>query len=309
LRQDKRLRIGKIPYANLFPIFYYLENKSNHSGYRFIKGVPSTLNRMLREGRLDISPSSSIEFLRNKDKYSILPFLSISSSGPINSILLFSKYQLDDLRGKTIAVSSESETSAVLLKIILNEFLSLRCRFRATRRSSIKNILTSSPAVLLIGDTAMREAKKIRTQNTKHRIQNTEHRIQNTEHRAQSTEHGTQIEEEGREDGSNHSLWIYDLGELWFRHTGLPFVFALWIVRRDSLPHKKELIKRLASDLIKARDYTSKRLSSIANKAPQNRWMKKEELLNYWRDISYDFTERHLEALRLFEEYARKIRG
>lgn len=295
MRQDRRLRIGKIPYANLFPIFYYLETRCNHSGYKFIKGVPSTLNRMLREGRLDISPSSSIEFLRNKDKYSILPFLSVSSSGPVNSILLFSRYQLDDLRGKTIAVSSESETSVVLLKIILNEFLSLRCRFRATRRSSVRNILTYSPAVLLIGDSAMREAKRIRGQNT--------------EHRTQSTEHRAQTVEGGREGGSNRSPWIYDLGELWFRHTGLPFVFALWIVRRDSLPYKEKLIKRLASDLIKARDYISKRLSFITNKAPQNRWMTKGEILNYWRGISYDFTERHLEALRVFEEYARKIKG
>ncbi|NOZ68216.1 MAG: hypothetical protein GXP46_02995, partial [Deferribacteres bacterium] len=92
--------------------------------------------------------------------YLILPWFSISSSGPVKSILLFSKIPLNELGGKTIEVSSESETSTALLRVILRDFLSVKSRFRQTNRRSVRGILTSSPAVLLIGDTAMIEAKK-----------------------------------------------------------------------------------------------------------------------------------------------------
>lgn len=69
--RETRLIVGRIPYANLFPFFYYLENRCDSSLYKFINGHPSKLNKLLREGLLDISPSSSIEYLRNKDKYSL----------------------------------------------------------------------------------------------------------------------------------------------------------------------------------------------------------------------------------------------
>jgi|Deesub1362A_J573_1020465.scaffolds.fasta_scaffold00169_64 chorismate dehydratase len=267
------LRIGRIPYVNLFPFFYYLETRCDNSFYRFINGHPSRLNRMLREGLIDISPSSSIEYLKNKDIYSILPFLSISSEGRIDSILLFSKYPLDELDGQMVTLSSDSDTSVVLLKIILKEFEGLRCNFRTVNCRGIKNPLSISSAVLLIGDTAMKEAKRLRQQTA------------------------------DREDSSIH---IYDLGELWHKHTGLPFVFALWIVRNESLDKKEGLVKRLSLDLYNAREYASRYLGILADSAPQRQWLSKRELVEYWENISYELTERHIEGLTLFERYAIK---
>lgn len=270
--KDNRLNIGRIPYANLFPIFYYLENKCEISGYRFIKGVPVRLNKMLREGEVDVSPSSSIEYLRNKDKYLVLPWFSISSSGPIKSILLFSKYSLDELGGKTIAVSSESETSTLLLKIILKEFFSIKCSFKQESRRSVRNILTSFPAMLHIGDTAMIEAHKISRDKSRH-----------------------------------SSMYVYDLGDLWDKYTGLPFVFALWIVRKQASEEKGELIMKLSDDLRKAGEFAKKRFKMIAREAPQNKSLSEKELVEYWKLISYDFSEKQLEGLNLFEKYAKRL--
>jgi len=274
--KDKKLRIGRIPYANFFPIFYYFDNECDNSKYRFVRGVPSKVNKMLREGELDISPSSSIEFLRNRDRYRILPWFSISSSGYINSILLFSKYPIQELGGKDIALSSESETSTVLLKIIFKEFLSLKSRYSSINKRSVKNILTSFPAVLLIGDTAMREAKK--------------------------------IESRVRSRASGNSVYVYDLGELWFKYTGLPFVFALWVARKESVSLKKDLIRQFTTDLLNAKKYASKKFPLIARESPQKKWLSEKELVDYWKMISYDFTEKHLEGLNLFEKYALKYR-
>jgi chorismate dehydratase len=270
--KSKKLLIGKIPFANVFPFYHFLERKCDCSRYTFIEGVPSLLNKMIRDGKIDISPSSSIEYLRYKDNYALLPFFTISSVGPVSSILLFSKIPLEELDKKTIAVSSHSETSAMLLKIIMRNFLSLNPRYRTIKNGSLKKVLTSYPAYLLIGDEAMKEAKNLSTAN-----------------RQPST------------------VYIYDLGELWFHYTGLPFVFALWIVRRKSLSKKKKLIEDFTRDLLHAKAYAVQKRTTIARHAPQKKWMKQRELVNYWGRISFDFTEKHLAGLELFEKYALKI--
>jgi len=275
--KDNKLNIGRIPYANLFPLFHYLDTECDNSAYRFTRGVPSKLNKMLRSGELDISPSSSIEYLRNKDRYSILPWLSVSSSGPIKSILLFSELPINSLEGKTVAVTSDSETSTALLKVIFREFLSIKCRYRPTGLHSVNNILSSFPAVLHIGDTAMLEARK----------------------------YNQRIETAGAK--KQKPLHIYDLGELWYEHTGLPFVFALWVIRKKAFSQKKELMKRLSSDLLNAKKFAKENLPLIASEAPQKKWLSEKDLIDYWEIISYDFTEEHLEGLKLFEKYASRL--
>ena len=270
--KNNRLRVGRIPYANLFPIFYYLDNKCDISNYRFVKGVPSKLNKMLRDGEVDVSPSSSIEYLRNKDKYVVLPWFSISSSGPIKSILLFSKYTLDELGGKAIAVSSESETSTLLLKIILKEFFSVECSFNQESRRSVRNILTSFPAMLHIGDTAMIEAHKLSLDKQR-----------------------------------QASMYVYDLGDLWDKYTGLPFVFALWVVRKTVAEEKGDLIRKLSDDLMKAGKFAGRRFKMIAREAPHNKSLSEKELVEYWKLISYDFSEKQMEGLKLFEKYAMRL--
>lgn len=279
------LKIGKIPYANLFPVYHCLEKGNNHSIYRFVNGVPSSLNKMLRDGRLDVSPSSSIEYLRHKDKYSIIPWFSVSSEGPVGSIFLFSKLPIEALDKKTIAVSSHSETSVALLKIVLKEFLSLNCKFRKVDGGSPKKNLKFFSACLLIGD----EAMKAKNQST-----------------VNSQQSNPPLPTFSK--GGQRGIYIYDLGELWFKHTGLPFVFALWIVRKKSLSQKRELIKKLFLDLITAKRYASKKFSLIARHAPQRKWLSAKELINYWKGISYDFTDKHMEGLRLFEKYAFRMR-
>ncbi len=278
------LKIGKIPYANLFPVYHYLEKGNKHSIYRFINGVPSSLNKMLRDGKLDVSPSSSIEYLRHKDKYLIIPWFSVSSDGPVGSIFLFSKLPIEALDKKTIAVSSHSETSVALLKIVLKDFLSLHCKFRKVEGGSPKKNLESFSACLFIGDEAMKARKGVMSYELRVKNKKSNSKLQTL----------------------NPELYTYDLGELWFKHTGLPFVFALWIVRKKSLSQKRELIKKLFLDLIAAKRYASKKFSLIARHAPQRKWLSAKELINYWKGISYDFTDEHMEGLRLFEEYALK---
>jgi len=149
--ESSLLRIGKIPYINLFPIFYILENECNCSGYEFIEGFPSTLNKLLRCGAIDVSPSSSIEYLRYRDKYTLIEGHSISSEGPVGSILLMSSVPIEKLEGKTILTSSQSETSVALLEIIMKRFYKIECSFRPTN-DTVDTLRNRADAYLTIGD-------------------------------------------------------------------------------------------------------------------------------------------------------------
>ena len=107
-----------------------LENECDCSGYEFIEGVPSALNYMLRIGEVDVSPSSSIEYLRHSDEYAIVEDHSISSMGPVGSIILLSGKPIEELNGLSVLTSSHSETSVALLEIILRKFFNVRCSLK-----------------------------------------------------------------------------------------------------------------------------------------------------------------------------------
>ncbi len=260
----RKLKIGRFSYSNLFPIFYMLERESDCRQYEFIEGVPSELNRRLRLGEIDISPSSSIEYLRNSALYDLVPDHSISSEGPVRSIFLFSRKPLEALGGETVLVTSQSETSVALLRIILTKFLGLSCRFRQTA-GQVQQTMKSHAACLLIGDDALLQALKWR------------------------------------------DMHIYDLGELWTRQTGLPFTFALWLVRKDSMPEKKELIKGFILDLDRAKKHALTALRTIAPASPFSDILSVEELVQYWQGISYDFNSKHRQGLALFRQFAEEL--
>lgn len=260
----KCLKIGKINYLNLFPIFKCLEEDHDTQAFEAIEGVPSILNKLLREGRLDISPSSSIEYLRNRDMYEIIEGHSISSFGAIQSILLFSKRPIEKLNGQTILTSSQSETSVVLLDIILKKFYGQDVTLKPSDIVA-SEALESNHACLLIGDDALIGRKR---------------------------------------SGHFSTLNIYDLGDIWFRNTGLPFVFALWIARRDSLREKRQEIEAFKSSLNRAKAKALKNFEHLASENYLQGILSKEEIVSYWRQISFDLGEEHLKGLELFRAMA-----
>jgi len=287
-KRKSLLKVGKIPYANLFPIFYMLQRECNCSGYEFIEGVPSTLNRLLRSGEIDISPSSSIEYLRCESQYTLVEGHSISSKGPIGSILLFSKKPIEELEDKTILVSSQSETSVALLEIILRKFYKIECPLRPTDGSA-DSVMDKADAYLLIGDDALKAAKIVTS----------------------STPYLTRPPRGGGQGWGE--IRIYDLGDLWYKNTGLPFVFALWIARKDCFSEKAELLKTFIHDLHKAKDLALQNLDKIARELKPLLLSRhavnitEEDLISFWKGISYDLTEEHKRGLELFRKYSEEL--
>lgn len=149
------LRIGRIAYANCTPIFHELQRQAPDEDYQFVGGVPSHLNARLAAGEIDVCPSSSIQYALHPERYLILPDLSISSIGAVGSVLLFSRIPIEELTGQTILLSSESATSVNLLRILMKKRFGCSCRF-AVSEQPLDSALQEAPAMLLIGDSALR---------------------------------------------------------------------------------------------------------------------------------------------------------
>lgn len=272
----EKLRVGKIPYANLFPIFYTLETAFDCSSYEFVEGVPSRVNRMLREGAVDISPSSSIEYLRDAASYRVVEGHSISSRGPVGSVFLFSERPPGELDGATIAVTAQSETSVALLRIILERFHGVRSTFIVSEAPED----AGAAAFLLIGDDALKYAKGQGA-------------------RGREAEHPCPLP-------PAPCPVAYDLGELWYRHTGLPFVFALWIVR-PGIGEKGPALDAFLKDLDAAKERALRALPEIARHSPLRAFMSEGEILDYWSKLDYELTAEHRKGLALFERYLKEL--
>jgi chorismate dehydratase len=260
----QRLLIGEIPFANLFPIFYMLKRGPGLSDYEFIVGSPSELNKKIREGLIDVSPSSSIEYLRHSERYELIENHSISSRGPVRSILLFSRRPIERLGGLTVLTSSQSETSVALVQIVLKKFYGLDCHFKSSGLP-LKDALGPDTPYLLIGDEALRESLKW------------------------------------------PGLYIYDLGDVWYKHTGLPFTFALWIARKSCRTEKSWLYNKFIDDLSRAKTSALSSLGAIAAASPLKKTLSEEYLISYWKGMSFHFTQDHKEGLELFRTYAKEL--
>lgn len=93
---------------------------------------------------------------------------------------------------------------------------------------------------------------------------------------------------------------VIDLGELWYHYTGLPFVFALWIVNRNAADNKSTELRDFANQLMRSRMKASESYVEMAAGVEERAWMGEQALVEYWQRVSYDLDPLHLEGLRCF---------
>jgi len=256
------LRLGHIIYSNCYPVHAGLLNGSIPFPFEVIKGIPTELNRFLAEGKIDVSPSSSIEYAVHSHKYVLLPDLSITSTTRVMSIVLESKVPLKDLNGLTVALTTASATSIVLLRVILELFEGLNVDYLQYDQGS-EDPYGRADAVLTIGDLALRRF------------------------------------------ASPSFTHAYDLGELWHRHTGLPFVFALWQVN-----YRKNLesdLARLYDILMESKRYGLSRLQELADRSSGDFGLSPETLVTYWKNFSYGFGPEEQKGLLTYYRYAAEL--
>ncbi len=153
------IRLGIVSYLNTFPYLYGLEKRlQDDSSIQLCFGTPAELNKKMGQGALDIALLSSIELTRHPDSYNSLPDLGIGVREAAGSVLLFSQVPLEQLKGKTMAVTSASATGVALLRLLLEKCWGIE-GVGFQRRMNFRGIRDQFSAILAIGDEAL-EAKQ-----------------------------------------------------------------------------------------------------------------------------------------------------
>jgi chorismate dehydratase len=256
------LKLGHIIYSNCFPPHAGIITGKTAFPFRLVEGVPTALNRMLFEGAIDVSPSSSIEYAVNPGRYVLLPGLSITAKNRVMSIILQSRVPIADLDKKTVALTTASASSVVLLRILLEKQLNVHPGFVHFEQGR-EDPFARAEAALFIGDIAIR----LRT--------------------------------------TPSHPYLYDLGALWHKFTGLPFVFALWQVN-----YKKSIdkdLKVLCDILELSKSYGLENIQELARTHADRFGIPAQVLVDYWTSFSYNLGDEEQKGLRAFYGFAAEL--
>jgi chorismate dehydratase len=254
----KSLRIGCVKYLNARPLIYGWEGDVDFDH-------PSALCNKLAAGKLDVALVSSFEFLRNPI-YRIVDDVSISSDGPVYSVVVAHRGEITEI--EEIELDPASETSGNLLRCLIAE-LGLKPRLTesqpagnisAGRTGNMPMFTAARRARLLIGDQAVRFRQQYADQ-------------------------------------------FWDLGEEWKKLIGLPFVYALWLIRPE-VADAEQIANQLRglrdANLANLDNFVAKVVAGVADPS-QRREVDREFLSRYYTEhLRFSFGEKEREGLRSF---------
>lgn len=106
---------------------------------------------------------------------------------------------------------------------------------------------------------------------------------------------------------NNPGYHMYDLGELWYQHTGLWMVFAVWAVRRDVSLHKPELLRSVHNEFLRSKRKGFAELDEVVAQAKKEFGATAEFWKIYYTGLSYDFTPEHKRGLEYYYACAADI--
>ncbi|WP_272700298.1 menaquinone biosynthetic enzyme MqnA/MqnD family protein [Desulfovibrio sp. Fe33] len=254
------VRLGKIGYLNVLPIYHPLESGILPLDCEVTSGPPAELNKLMDAGKLDLSAASSVEYARHADKYYLIPDIAIGSRGPVQSVLLLSRRPVEELNGETILVSSQTHTSAALLRVLQAKLWKIETGFFTDNATAILEKGERPEAILCIGD----EALNLRYHpDYPHRI---------------------------------------DLGEAWRQLTGLPFIFGVWIVQRESWERDRGRVKQAAEMLLAGKRWGIENISDVCVMAAEESNLNDEEMCSYFDGLVYDLGDEEQKGMRTFYE-------
>lgn len=243
-----QIRVGIPLYLNTLPFLFYFP-KENEKEFKIVLDVPKRLNQMLLEGNLEVSLSSSILYAREYENFFILPDLSISAVGKVKSVILYHKKPLEELEGEPIGITPETESSLYLLRILIEDFLKIFPEY--VFLSNPWKRLKKEERESLVGYLAIGDEALLLRQK-------------------------------------NEQYLITDLAELWLKYTGFPFVFALFMVRKEIAFLYEKPLKELCMLLYYCKARALSNLKEIIEKTHLK--LPKDYAYRYLTHLEYDFS-------------------
>jgi len=102
------------------------------------------------------------------------------------------------------------------------------------------------------------------------------------------------------EASSGRWKFVLDLGEAWSRWTGLPFVFAIWLARKEALEKKAYLLTEAQTVLTEAAKRAPERLELSAEKAAKKMESSRVDFMEYFRNLDYSLGDAHWKGFLRF---------
>lgn len=248
-------RISASSYSNTAPLIWSFLYGSNHGKAELVLDNAPARSAELLAQRRVDAALTPVIAYQTIDGVRLVPGVCVGARQNVRSVCLVTRGE--PLEGvRSVALDTSSRTSVVLTKILFREFLGFEPEWRAAR-PDVGEMLASSDCALLIGDPALRVTAA-----------------------AESAE---------------AQLRAFDLAGLWHEHTGLGFVFAMWMSRHAGVP----------VDLAAARDEGLEHIDEIAANYVGDINLPLDELKRYLTEnISYTIDEEMQAGLELYFELA-----
>ena len=281
----KLLRIGCVKYLNARPLIRGWAGDVDFDH-------PSVLCQRLAEGELHVALVSSFEFLRNRI-YRIVDDVSISSDDPVYSVVVAHR---DDISAvEEIELDPASQTAANLLRCLLAE---LGLRPRLTRNIDFQSV---RPAGLQPADSSAMQSEESKTAE-----KISAGRAGKMPMFRGRLLIGDQAIAFRQKHAAEFQFW--DLGEQWKKLTGLPFVYALWLIRPE-VADAKQLANRLRAlrdeNLTNLDDLIAEPVAGVDG--PGRIELDREFLARYYRKhLGFAFGKKEKQGLRQFAKLCAK---
>lgn len=143
------VRLGAVDYLNVRPLVHGLERFPDLITLRF--DSPATCARLLDAGEIDLGMVPSITHLaRPSDR--IVPGMCIGSDGAVDSVALFLRKPIREIR--TLAVDTSSRTSVALTRILCARRFAIAPEF-VPHPPDLAAMTAKADGALVIGDPAL----------------------------------------------------------------------------------------------------------------------------------------------------------
>ncbi len=278
------LRVAAIAFLNPAPLLYNFEHDPTAAAlarhYDLHYTTPALCAAELHAGAADLGLIPIAELTPD---LAIVPGCVIASQTEVRSILLLVRNPgqasvADALRQITgVAADSASRSSVAYLRVLLGRFYGVTPTIVEHPAEPLR-MLAEQPAALLIGD-----------------------------HALLARERRAEIDAAATASSESPLLWL-DIAALWYQHTGLPWVAAVWAVRPEALRTGAPEAAVLTADLIASRDAGLAHTEGLVADWTPRLPLSPDTIRTYLtRNIYYYLDEPCLEAIRLFRAYAAEL--